>query len=59
MNRIELYRIDLAISKRVKPISEIELYDFTGSMDRFHKADVVVFKDSDGLYKILKDREAL
>lgn len=59
MNELILYRIDLAISKRGKPISEIEIFDFTGTIDRFHRADVIVFKDSDGQTKVLKDREAL
>ena len=49
-------RNDLKTEAIKSPIDETEGYDFRYSLDPIRQADMVVFFDDDGQFKILKNR---
>ena len=53
---IILERVELTIHNNNKEFSEIEYCDFRMSREKFCKASVVLFVDSDNRTKILKNR---
>jgi len=54
---ITLYtRADLRLESELKMINEIEFSDFRYSKEPFIQAEMVVFFDDDGQFRILKNR---
>lgn len=57
MNRnIQVTRKDLIKDSEDRPLSEIEVTDIQGGMRRLNRADSIIFIDTNGTKRILKQR---